>query len=244
MTMTLAETPLRQIAVEFPAAIPIFDRFEIDLCRMGEQSLTEACASLKLSTEQLQEKIAALAPSPNLADPEQFTLTQLIQRIVRVHHRRVRQDLSALAVMAARLEEKLSARHPEIVPMARLTAQLHREMFAHIGREEQVLFPLIARMEEDARISDLAGQGGFHALRAPVARMTEDHDAAGEILDELEQRTNGFAPPQNACATRQAFFAGLREFQRDLREHLSLEDTILFPRALTLEGQLLAGGQA
>ena len=242
--MNLAETPLRQIAAEFPAAIPIFDRFEIDLCRMGEQSLSEACHSLKLSSEQLQEKIAALASSRTPADPKQLTLTQLIQRIVRVHHRRVRQDLPALALMATRLEEKLAVHHPELVPMARLTVQLHREMFEHINREEEVLFPFIARMEEEARVSYPAGLGCFGALSTPLARMRQDHDTAGEILDEFEQRTNGFAPPMNACATRQAFFAGLREFKRDLREHLHLEDKILFPRAVTLEAQLLAGRQS
>ena len=241
--MTLAEKSLRQIVIEFPSAVPIFDRFEIDLCRMGEQSLTEACASLKLSTEQLQEKIAALAPSPSDRDPEQLTLTQVIQRIVRAHHRRVRHDLPALATMAARLEDRLGPQSPQLVPMARLTAQLHREMFAHIGREEQVLFPFIARMEEEGRVSYPAGDDCFRGLRAPMARMQQDHGAASEILDELEQRTNGFAPPHNACTTRQAFFAGLREFQRDLREHLHLEDKILFPRALALEGQLLAGRQ-
>ncbi len=242
--MTLAEMPLRQIAAEIPAAVPVFDRFGIDLCRMGEQSLAAACAGLKLSTEQVQEKIAALAPSPEFTDPEKFTLTQLIQRIVRVHHRRVRQDLPALALMGARIEERLAAQHPELSPLARLTAQLHREMFAHIGREEQVLFPFIVRMEEERRVSYPAGEGNFRSLRSPMARMQQNHDTAGEILDELEQRTHGFAPPQHACPTRQAFFAGLRDFQRDFREHLHLEDDILFPRALTLEGQLLAGRQA
>ena len=241
--MTLAGQPLRQIAAEFPAAIEIFDRFGIDLCGMGEQSLAEACADLKLSTEQLQDKIAALASPPDLNDPEKFTLTQLIQRIVRVHHRRVRQDLPALALMGARLEERLAARHPELAPLARLTAQLHREMFAHIGREEQVLFTWIARMEEEGRVSYPGSEDGFRSLGSAMASMQQNHRAAAEILDELEQRTNGFAPPRDACATRRAFFAGLRDFQRDLREHLHLEEDILFPRALTLEDRLLAVGR-
>jgi regulator of cell morphogenesis and NO signaling len=211
---------------------------------MGEQSLTEACARLKLSTEQVQEKIAALETSTKCCDPEQLTLTQLIQRIVRVHHRRVRQDLPALAMMAARLKEKFAATNPELVPMARLTAELHGEMFAHIGREEQIVFPFVARMEEEARTGYPEGEGAFHALHTPLARMQQDHDAASDILDELEQRTSLLTPAKNSCATRQAFFAGLREFQRDLRQHLYLEETILFPRALTLEGRLLAGRQA
>ncbi len=64
------------------------------------------------------------------------------------------------------------------------------------------------------------------------------------MLPGCISRTSLLTPAKSTCATRQAFFAGLREFQRDLRQHLYLEETILFPRALALEGQLLARRQA
>ena len=240
--MILTEKPLREIAAEMPAAVPIFARFDIDLCRMGEQSLTEACANLNLSIEQLQEKLAALNGFAGAeADPQAMTMAQLVQRIVRVHHRRIRQDLPALAQMAAQVEQKHSGHSPDLAPLARLISELHRDMFEHIGREEQVLFPFIVRMEEEAVLRYPNDHACFRSLSTPIARMTQDHGGAEEVLEELRQRTNDFAAPQGSCATKFAVFAGLRAFHADLREHLRLEDSILFPRALKLEAELQAG---
>ena len=129
---------------------------------MGEQSLAEACAHLNLSTEQLEEKLAGLhSDCGGSVDTRGLSVTQLIQRIVRVHHRRVRQDLPGLAVLAAKLEANHSSRNPEVAPLARLTMELHREMLAHIGREEQMLFPFIARMEQEGCLSYSADNDGF-----------------------------------------------------------------------------------
>jgi regulator of cell morphogenesis and NO signaling len=237
--MSLAHTPLRQIAAEHPAALSIFDRFEIDLCRLGDRSLAEACATLRISADQVEEKITGLLTFPRaLVDPQHLTLAQLIQRIVRVHHRRVRHDLPALADMAARLDQAHSTNRPEHSALARLVAELHREMFAHIGREEQVLFPFIARMEEESRLNYPTEHGCFRTLQTPISRMLQDHDTAGHILDELRLRTNDFHPPEDACGTKRALFAGLESFDADTREHIHLENDFLFPRAIALEAAI------
>jgi regulator of cell morphogenesis and NO signaling len=239
MKMTLAQTPLRKIAAEHPAAIRIFDQFQIDLCHLGGKTLAEACASLHLSADQVQEKILGLASFSKLAgDPQQLSLGQLIQRIVRVHHRRIRQDLPALSEMGARIETNHAARNPENIPLARLVAQLHREMFDHIGREEQVLFPFIALMEEESRLNYPAEHACFHAVSTPINRMLKDHENASEILEELRQRTNDFTPNRSACGTKRALFAGLKVFDADTREHVHLENNILFPRAIAMEAAL------
>jgi regulator of cell morphogenesis and NO signaling len=239
MNMTLAQTPLRKIAAEHPAAVSIFDQFKIDLCQKGNKSLAEACADLHLSTQQVEEKIFGLASFKRLSgDPGKLTLAQVIQRIVRVHHRRVRQDLPGLAEMASQIEKNHAERNPENVPLARLIGQLHREMFDHINREEQVLFPFIALMEEESRLNYPADHACFNTLKTPISRMVEDHEKTCEIMEELRQRTNDFTPTRNACGTKRALFAGLKEFDAASQEHLHLENDILFPRAIAVETSL------
>jgi regulator of cell morphogenesis and NO signaling len=44
--------------------------------------------------------------------------------------------------------------------------------------------------------------------------------------------TNQFEVPAGACATWRALWQGLQSFDADLREHIHLENNILFPRAL------------
>ncbi|HUX28285.1 MAG TPA: DUF542 domain-containing protein [Terracidiphilus sp.] len=237
--MTTANQPLREIAADHPAAVPIFERFGIDLCAMGEKSLTEACAALSLSTEQLQEKLAELQTSGSGgSDPSGLTLTQVIQRIVRVHHRRIREDLPALARMAAKLAGKHAGREGEFAPLAHLMEHLRMHMLEHIGREEQVLFPFIARLEEDSIVCYPAEHACFRSLSEPIARMKQDHEAGARTMDELRRHTNGFDPPKQACATHRALLGGLRGLVEDLRQHKHLEEGILFPRALSLEAEL------
>jgi regulator of cell morphogenesis and NO signaling len=237
--MTTTSKALREIASEYPSSVSIFDRFGIDLCAMGEKSLAEACAVLSLSTEQLQEKLAELHVSAGgVSDPAGLTLTQVIQRIVRVHHRRIRYDLPALAGMAAKLLRRHPRRDEEFAPLARHMEHLRAHMLEHIGREEQVLFPLIAHMEEDSIVGYPGGAASLRSISEPIARMKQDHAASGRTMDELRRHTNDFEPPQHACPTHRALLGGLRSFVEDLRQHKHLEEGILFPRALTMGTEL------
>ncbi len=50
-------------------------------------------------------------------------------------------------------------------------------------------------------------------------------------------RTLSVQPPEGACPTHRALYNGLEEFERDLRQHVHLENNIVFPRALEMGAQ-------
>jgi polyferredoxin len=54
--------------------------------------------------------------------------------------------------------------------------------------------------------------------------------------------TTGFEAPAWACATHTALFIGLRAFETDLKQHVHLENDVLFPRAIKLEAELNSMG--
>jgi regulator of cell morphogenesis and NO signaling len=58
------------------------------------------------------------------------------------------------------------------------------------------------------------------------------------LMAQLIRLTNHFEPPSWACATHIALFAGLRKFEAGLREHIRLENDVLFPGAIQLEARL------
>ena len=47
--------------------------------------------------------------------------------------------------------------------------------------------------------------------------------------------TSGYAVPPGACTTYRVCLQELEAFERDLHEHVHLENNILFPRAVELE---------
>jgi regulator of cell morphogenesis and NO signaling len=65
--------------------------------------------------------------------------------------------------------------------------------------------------------------------------MTADHEDAGVILARMRDLSSGYALPENACPTFHALYRALEEFERDLHQHVHLENNILFPRAIEAE---------
>jgi regulator of cell morphogenesis and NO signaling len=68
--------------------------------------------------------------------------------------------------------------------------------------------------------------------------MEQEHESANHIMDELRCLTRGFEPPEWGCITHIALFAGVRGFESELKQHVHLENDVLFPRAIQMEAEL------
>lgn len=232
---------IREIVSAQPSAAAILQRFDIDLCSHADESLKQACAELQLSVEQVLEKLTDAAAEEHGAkpiDPSSYSLSRLIQHIVRNHHQSVRRELPRLSEMAHKVAIKQGDRAPELKEAERLIDELRADMLAHLQKEEQALFPFIAEMDQEHAAAFSAPPTHFRAVTRPVSMMKREHDAAEKLVGEIRSVTHGFDAPDWACPTHVALFAGLRGFADDLRQHLRLENDLLFPRALELETEL------
>jgi regulator of cell morphogenesis and NO signaling len=239
--MPTATQSIREIVTQYPSSAKVFHRFDIDLCLQADLSLQAACRELQLSVDQVLEKLAAaqLQEHGGVAfNSETLSLTCLIQHIVRVHHHCVRQELPRLAEMASTVAVKRGDRAPELANVAELIGKLSAEMLVHIEKEEQVLFPVIAQMDQQSIVAYPPTQACFPSIAQPIFMMKQEHKSADRIMVELIRRTNHFEPPSWACATHNALFSGLREFKAHLRQHFHLENDVLFPRAMQLQSEL------
>jgi regulator of cell morphogenesis and NO signaling len=102
-------------------------------------------------------------------------------------------------------------------------------------KEEMVLFRYIVRMEEAVVQRDPLLPPPFGTVANPVAMMEHEHDSAGGALRAMRAASNGYEPPEGACASYQALYRALGEFEADLHQHIHLENNILFPRAIAME---------
>ena len=66
----------------------------------------------------------------------------------------------------------------------------------------------------------------------------DEHTTEGDRFRKIEEISNNYTPPQDACNTYRVTFALLKEFEQDLHLHIHLENNILFPGAIKLEKQL------
>lgn len=241
--MSTATQSIREIVTRHPTAATILNRFDIDLCLQADLSLEVACHELQLSIDQVLEKLADAESKESggvALDPTTLSPGRLIQHIVRVHHLCVRQELPRLAEMASKVATKRSDRAPELATIAELIEKLRAKMYAHIQKEEQVLFPFIAQMDQESIVAYPSAHTCFQSITHPIFMMEQEHESVDNMVTELRRLTNQYAPPAWACAMHFALFSGLREFEADFRQHVHLENDVLFPRAIQLEAELRA----
>jgi regulator of cell morphogenesis and NO signaling len=241
--MPTANHPIRDLVAGQPSAAAILGRFGIDLCSQGDETLEQACAGLQLSADQVIEKLeeAACHDTGTSLDVSRYSLTRLIQHIVRTHHRYVRQQLPGLLAIGQKIVENQGERVPKLKRISTLLKELQTEMLVHIEKEEEVFFPYVAQLDEDERIACLPPTGSFRGLRETVFAMTKEHESAGRLIDELESVLHAVMPPVQSCASCAALLVALRAFKQDLDRHIQLEDKLLFPRAVELESTVRGG---
>ena len=76
----------------------------------------------------------------------------------------------------------------------------------------------------------------FGKIDNPIDMMKEEHETEGARFEKISGLSNNYTPPADACSTYQVTFALLKEFQDDLHKHIHLENNILFPKAINMEG--------
>ncbi len=233
---------VREIALQQPTSIRVFERFGIDYCCGGRKPLAEACLAGNLDVDAVLAALesAAQVPAAIADDWTQATLQKLSDHIVATHHAYIRRELPRLAVLAEKVVRRHGDTQAELPRIQSTLAQLDEELTHHLAKEEVVLFPYIAALERATATGSAKPHGCFGTIANPIAMMTAEHDAATVLMAEIRSLSQQFTPPAGACPTYHAFYDGLREFEQDLHRHIHLENNILFPRATHLETGAIA----
>jgi regulator of cell morphogenesis and NO signaling len=80
----------------------------------------------------------------------------------------------------------------------------------------------------------------FGTVNNPIRMMMIEHDNAGLFLKELRRITSNYSIPGDACMSYQVLYQSIEAFERDLHQHIHLENNILFPKAIQLESGVRA----
>ncbi len=233
--MTTTSQTVRDIALQQPTSIRVFESFGIDYCCGGRKPLDEACQAGNLEVDAVLAALenAAASPAESATEWAHAPLATLAKHIVATHHTYVKRELPRLALLAEKVVRRHGDSTPELAVMQSTLAQLDEELSQHLLKEEVVLFPYIAKLEDAT--GALKPQSCFGTVANPIAMMTQEHDAAGGLLADLRRLSHNFTTPPGACPTYHAYFDGLREFEQDLHQHIHLENNILFPRSIQME---------
>jgi len=236
---TTTEKTVREIAVENPSSVRVFESLGIDYCCGGKRPLSEACAHANVDLERVIGLLATAGRDDSKAPANEDWTTQpagkLIAHIVETHHAYVRGEVPRVGALLDKVAAKHGPTHPETAQIRDLFSAIGQELSVHLLKEELVLFPYIEQMEQATLREASRPPAPFGSVGGPIANMLAEHDDAGAVLAQIRQLSGGYQAPADACPTFLAAYLGLQEFERDLHHHIHLENNILFPRALEME---------
>jgi regulator of cell morphogenesis and NO signaling len=229
---------VREIAIDHPASTRVFESFGIDYCCTGRRPLQEACKSANAPLDKVVQALDELLASNAPAEEQSWTtssLAELTAHIAGRHHRYIRDETPRIERLLQTVLGRHGKAHPELSEIQETFAALSSELFAHMWKEEQVLFQLLDGMENAARFEAGARSGYFGSVELPISRMLADHDDAGALTAKIRDLSAGYRAPEGSCPIYRGLYQALQDFERDLHQHVHLENNILFPRALEME---------
>ena len=213
--MPFRDRQVGEIAASLPGATALFRASRIDFCCNGDVLLGEAARARGVDVAALEASLGELRAAAESVAPE--PTDSLIEHIQYRYHETHRRELLEL-VRLSRKVEAVHAAHPEAPRgLADALEMLRLELHEHMSKEEAVLFPLLRA-------------GGGPMVGHPVAVMRDEHREHGARLAEIEELTHEFDLPADACRSWTALYGGTAKFVKDLREHIHLENNVLFPR--------------
>jgi len=230
---------VREVALNNPAATWVFEKFGIDYCCGGNKSLEQACGEANLKIQQVLESLeSALTAADGRHDGKEWLtepLADLIAHIKNTHHKYTRGETARLRPLFDKVCNVHGDKHPELLQLRHDFHALAQELSTHMMKEEMVLFAYMERMEEAVVAGEPVLPAPFGTVNNPVAMMMHEHDSAGNLLHSMRDLSSGYQAPASACVSYKTLYSALAEFERDLHQHIHLENNVLFPRAIEME---------
>lgn len=166
-------------------------------------------------------------------------LDQLNEHIINTHHVYVRKAMPEISALSEKVAKVHGSEHTETIEIAKVFAELAPALEEHMAGEEKYLFPYIDKLLNAKRNGEKLPKPGFGSIDKPLQHHYEDHNNAWNSMMKINELSKGYQLPEDACGTYTALYQHLQEFENDLKQHIHVENEILFGRAIELEKEVV-----
>lgn len=240
MTDAFKSETIKKIVTDDYRAASIFEKFSLDFCCKGGVTVEQACSEKNIDPAPIFAALEQLRRQPDsgshtFADwgPE-----ELVSYIVKVHHAYVREAVPVIVAHTRKVASVHGANHPEVVKIAQHFEEVAQELWNHMMKEERILFPYVTALVQAKKNGIRIEQPPFGTAQNPIRMMEAEHQSAGDTLYAVRALSSNYTPPEDACTTYRVSYSELQHFERDLHQHVHLENNILFPKVLELEREM------
>lgn len=230
--LTMAATPVVDIAIQYPGAMNILEKYKIDYYCGGQKPFSQVCDQVGVNASVVWHEIRECTDAGYDLRFTQWKPALLIDFIIQNHHEYVKTTVPQLQ----ELLDKICSLHGEDYPALSLIrdhfSTLAEKLLLHIQQEELVLFPALKVMfSENASPEDIPLSG---PIEVPIRVMIDEHKEADALIKKLRMLTNRYVIPYRMPPLFTSVYRKLEAFDNDFMRHIHLENNILFRKAMPL----------
>jgi regulator of cell morphogenesis and NO signaling len=155
-----------EVVARHPQLSRIVESLKIDYCCGGGRTIREACWAQDLDPENIAAMLSEYVSSgfsKVLPNPASMSLVELADHVEQTHHVYLKEELPRLDELTDKVVRKYGEHDARLHRVREVLIAMSNELFSHMLKEEQVLFPFIRRLERNEGPPDF-----FTAARSPI----------------------------------------------------------------------------
>lgn len=190
----------------------VFKKYSIDFCCQGNRTIQEACDKKNIDSKKVLEDLDTLVQTKSEAttDYQSWPLDLLADYIEKKHHRYVQDKTLEIQPYLDKICRVHGEHHPELFEIKNEFNASAGELAAHMKKEELILFPFIRKMVKVKQENSNVEAANFGTVKNPIQMMMDEHTVEGNRFRRIEELSNNYTPPQDACNTYRVSFALLK----------------------------------
>ncbi len=207
--------------------------FGIEFYNYSQKTLYQACAERGLDARKVMDQLEAVnnASKEEKVSLQNYPIELIIEYLKHAHHIFVKERLPYLASLIANFPDREG-----IAEDLKMVFPLFVEDFIHhIYQEEDTLFTYVNALQ-----NFLQGKGNPSSVyylmeKHSLQRYAMEHNEHDDEMKGIRQLTDDYAVPGEASLHLRVIMSELKLLEQELITHASIENDILFPKALMME---------
>jgi regulator of cell morphogenesis and NO signaling len=221
----------------------VFRRHDIEYCCSAKFPLELVCSLKGLDPETIREELENASRTisiPNNIKFDEWDPAFLADYIVHIHHEYLRSSIPPALETIQQFSDGHKKKFTHLPELVSEFSALSKELLSHIKYEEEIIFPYIKQIAVAHKGKESYASLLVRTLRKPVEEvMQHEHQFVVDSLARIRELTDNYKLPPEACTSHKVSFLTLQDLDKDILQHLHLENDVLFPKAIKMEKELL-----
>jgi regulator of cell morphogenesis and NO signaling len=237
------ETTISNIVQQDYRSADVFLRNGIEFSVSGSLQLQKACEVKGIDFGQIVSELETATKNyvfPSNTEYGKWGLDFLVDFVVNIHHQYLKRNLPLLKSHINQLIKKKLINENQYTEIEDVFLKLYRDAFPHMKMEEEVYFPYVKQIFHAYNGKETYARLMVRTLRKPIENvMLWEHKEIEKKLHRLRDLTFDYKVPLNAPILLHVVYSKLKEMDKDITQHIYIENNFIFPVAITMEKELL-----